>query len=227
MINYWKAFWTRHAQATIDAHPQRQVLRTHHKEPISEELFDILLKDIVEKLDLRSDDVVLDLCCGNGLITQHIAPLCTSVIAVDFVQELVDQIDRKKHPNIYVFAQDIRRLRFGTSVFDKVMIYSGIQYLSLKETHSLFEAVMRWLRGDGLFFVGDIPDQDKLLRFFGAWEAGSGSVTREPPIIGTWFSAEWLEKLGRAVGFKRILILPQPKGTLNAHYRFDMIMRKG
>ncbi|KAF5426066.1 hypothetical protein C5S39_15305 [Candidatus Methanophagaceae archaeon] len=52
MENYWKIFWTEHAGSTTSGHPQRQVLRTLHKKPISEAQFQRILKDIEEKVEI-------------------------------------------------------------------------------------------------------------------------------------------------------------------------------
>jgi SAM-dependent methyltransferase len=225
----WKKFWIEHAKSTVFEHPQCQVLRTLSGQPISEVLFRRILRDIEEKLEIHCDDEVLDLCCGNGLITQHLASRCKRVVAVDFAPELVAQIDLGEHPNISVIVEDILRVDFQEHSFDKVIIYAGVQYLSHRETVCLFDSVMRWLKRYGIFYVGDIPDRERIWGFFNTDErerAHFDSIKNDKPIVGTWFDSEWLLKLGRYANFESIEILQQSADLPYSHYRFDMALRK-
>lgn len=229
MENYWKTFWTEHARSTTSGHPQRQVLRTLHKKPISEAQFQSILKDIEDKVEICHNDEVLDLCCGNGLITKYLASKCKRVIGVDFAQELVAQIDREKYQNISLVIDDISKVDFKEQSFDKVIIYAGLQYFSYKEIVYFFDSVICWLKSNGLFYIGDIPDRERLWDFFNTDErerAYFDSIKNDKPIIGTWFRSEWLVKLGTNTGFKHIKILQQPEGFPYSHYRFDMVLKK-
>lgn len=229
MDNYWQMFWAEHARSTVSGHSQCQVLRTLHKKPIGEEQFRKILKDIEEKMGICYDDDVLDLCCGNGIITEHLASKCKRVVGVDFAPELVAQIDLQEHPNISVIIEDVRRIDFEERSFDKAIIYAGLQYLSHKETVCLFKSAVRWLKSSGLFYIGDIPDRERLWNFFNTDErerAHFDSIKNDEPIVGTWFDPEWLVKLGKHTGFQDIKILRQPKALPYSHYRFNMILKK-
>jgi len=229
MDNYWKAFWTEHAKSTVSEHLQYQVLRTLDKKPISEAQFQNILKDIEIKTKISRSDEVLDLCCGNGLITKYLASKCKRVIGVDFAQELVAQIDLEKYQNISVLIEDIRQVDFKEHSFDKVIIYAGLQYFSYKETVYFFESVIRWLKSNGLFYIGDIPNRERLWNFFNTGErerAYFDFIKNDKPIIGTWFDPEWLAKLGKNTDFKDIEILQQPEDLPYSHYRFDMVLKK-
>ena len=229
MDNYWNTFWRKHSKSTTSQDPQCHVLRTLNKKPISNTLFQRILKDIEEKLEIYHSDEVLDLCCGNGLITAHIASKCKRVIGVDFAKELIAQIDVEKHKNISVVKEDIRKVNFEEQSFNKVVIYAGLQYLSYKEAISLFESVMRWLKSDGLFYIGDIPDWKRLWNFFNTNEREKthfDSIKNDKPIIGTWFDSEWLVKLGRYTNFNEIVVLQQPDDFPYSHYRFDIVLKK-
>lgn len=229
MDDYWKAFWAEHVQATASQHIQSQVLRTLNKAPISELQFQGILKEIEGKMEICTNDEVLDLCCGNGVITKYLASKCKRVVGVDFMPELVAQIDLEKHPNICRIVEDVRKVDFKEQSFDKVIIYAGLQYLSYKETIYLFESVVRWLKNDGLFYIGDIPDRERRWNFFNTDErerAYFDSIKNEKPIVGTWFESEWLVKLGRYTSFKDVEILQQSKGLPYAHYRFGIVLKK-
>jgi len=229
MDSYWKKFWNEHAKSSISKQQQHQVLRTLGKKPVTDEQFLMMLKHIEKKMNMTHDDVILDLCCGNGLFTVFFASKCKKVVGVDFARELIAQIDPKKYKNILVKVEDVRKVNFKEKTFDKVFVYAGLQYLTYKETVYLFEAAIRWLRSKGLFFIGDIPDKAKMWDFFNTEEREYiyfDSLKNEKPIIGTWFDKSWLLRLGKYVGFKEIKILKQPQGFPYSHYRFDMILKK-
>jgi cyclopropane fatty-acyl-phospholipid synthase-like methyltransferase len=229
MNDFWKEFWIKHSCATKFDPPQVQVLRTINKQPISDEEFNAILKDIEEKMDINIGDVVLDLCCGNGLITTYLAPKCKKVVGVDFAQDLTLQIDLVKYSNISIIIEDILRVQFEQKTFDKILIYAGIQYLSVVETIYFFESVVKWLKNDGLFFIGDVPDQSRLWNFYNSNERQAvyfEALKNDAPLIGTWFEPQWLINLGKYSGFKKVDILSQPASLPYSHYRFDMILKK-
>ena len=66
--NYWENFWNENNILNSE-NPQNQVGRALNKEPISEELWIKTLSYIFNTINITSNDVVLDLCAGNGLIT--------------------------------------------------------------------------------------------------------------------------------------------------------------
>jgi len=229
MNDFWKEFWINHGQANVSNHLQSQVLRTINKQPISEGEFQEILRDIEEKLEIKREDIVLDLCCGNGLITMHLASKCAKIIGVDFAQELISQINLEKHPNISIVIADIREVKFDIESFDKIIIYAGLQYLTHKETIYLFESASEWLKKDGLFFLGDILDSNHLWDFSNNKERQAAyfdTLKKDAPFIGTWFESQWLMNLGKYVGFKKVNILAQPAHLPYSHYRFDILLQK-
>src|SRR6185503_280662 len=137
-------------------------LRTINKQPISDTEFQAILNDIEEKMAINSGDVVLDLCCGNGLIATYLASKCEKVVGVDFAKDFALQIDLVRYPNISIIIEDIRKVQFEGATFDKIIIYAGIQYLTYKEAIYFFESVIKWLKKDGAFFIGDLLDQNRI-----------------------------------------------------------------
>lgn len=229
MDDFWRVFWTTHAHATLAEPLQIQVLRTLDKQPVSEKEFQDILNVIDERMAINQNDVVLDLCCGNGLITTHLASRCKEIIGVDFARELSLQIDQVKYPNISVIIEDVRKVQFEQETFDKIIIYAGIQYLSPKESIYFFESVIKWLKKGGLFFIGDVPNQNCLWDFSNSPERQAAyfdALKNDTPLIGTWFEPQWLKNLGIYVGFKEADILPQPASLPYSHYRFDALFVK-
>jgi cyclopropane fatty-acyl-phospholipid synthase-like methyltransferase len=229
MNNSWKEYWENHAKFSIDRDPQSQVLRTLNKTPVEDKIFKEILQDIESKMEISPNDKVLELCCGNGLITTYLASRCNRIVGVDFIPNLAEQIDIKKNTNISIIVEDITKVHFNSESFDKVIIYAGLQYLDYKNVITLFESVFRWLENNGLFFIGDIPDQERIWDFYNSQDREKvyfESVKNNKPIIGTWFNAKWLEKLGVYANFNNIKVCQQPSHFPYAHFRFDMVLKK-
>ncbi len=229
MNNFWKEFWITHSRDTISNDLQAQVLRTINKQPISEKEFQEILIDIEEKTEIKRDDIVLDLCCGNGLITTHLAPKCAKIIGVDFARELTSQINLEKHPNISIVIEDVREVKFEKESFNKMIMYAGLQYLTHKETILFFESAIKWLKRNGLFFIGDILDSNHLWAFSNNKERQAAyfdTLKKDTPFIGTWFESQWLINLGKYVGFKKVNVLAQPAHLPYSHYRFDILLQR-
>ncbi len=227
--NYWVNFWNEYSQELKNKDPQTQVLRTFNKKPIDKELWEHTLSHIMKYLDIQSTDNVLDLCSGNGLITKEISLNCKTVTAVDISENLLKQIDTNTYNNINTIISDIRELSFNENLFNKIIIYAGIQYLGLKEVVILFKQMYKWLEKGGICFLGDIPDIEKRWEFFNTKERETiffESIQNEHPIVGTWFDKNFLLKLSNYCGFTESKVIKQHKGMIYSHFRFDMYIKK-
>ena len=227
--DYWTNYWLEHSKNIKGKKPQSQVLRTFNKQDINDDKWNLTLSHVIKYLDLRTSDIVLDLCCGNGLITREISKKCMSVTAVDISDELISEINVESNNNIKIIVQDIRDVEFENNTFSKVIIYAGIQYLNYKETLLLFKAVYNWMKIDGIFFIGDIPDINRIWHFYNTKQRESiyfNSIEEEAPIVGTWYNKDFLQKLANYCSFKEVEIIEQHKDMIYSHFRFDMYMKR-
>jgi len=227
--DYWINFWKKHAKDSKNEDSQLQVLRTFNKKPIDKKKWELTLINIEQNLNIQSSDIILDLGCGNGLISEYLSKRCKSVTAVDISQELINEIDIKKYKNIKPIVKDIRKIEFKKNSFSKIIIYAGIQYLDYKETINIFESILKWLKSEGIFFIGDIPDSDRLWCFFNTKEREKvffNSIKNNSPIVGTWFKKTFLLKLANYCGFNDARIISQHKNMIYSHFRYDMRIKK-
>jgi SAM-dependent methyltransferase len=229
MDDGWIGFWRQHAQTTSKSEPQVQVLRTCGGHPIAPELFELLVQRIVSKLDLHPKHAVLDLCCGNGLITNAIAELSGLVVAVDVVPDFVTAAGRSPSGKVQPLLADVRNVSFSAASFDRVLLFAGLQYLSHRDALELLQRVHHCLAEDGLVYVGDVPDASCRWKFFDTKERRAAyfeALVAGHPIVGTWFDRDWLVYAALHCGFVQAEILDQPDALPYAHYRFDVLLRK-
>ena len=225
--DYWVQFWKDHGQRTRSEDPQTQVLRTLNRKPIDDEKWQYTLGVIEEVINPGPNDDILDLCCGNGLVARKLLESARSVTAVDVSDCLVKSIGEVK--GITPIISDIRTVQFEPETFHKIVFYAGLQYFSDREVIAIFERVFLWLRTEGLFYIGDIPDVERIWTFYNDREregAYFDSIKFGKPIIGTWFDRKFLQKLSNYVGFSQCRTLTQDKELIYSSYRFDMIMKK-
>jgi len=229
MSNYWKKHWN----ATLEnTDVQNQVGRTVNKNPISNEIFKKTVNWVMQKMQINSDSIILELCCGNGAWTTHIAKQGKHIIAVDFSEPLLSvlksQLAKQRIRNVDIKLEDVSTIKeedykHCTHVF----LYFALQHFSEKETIFMFETVYNILRNSkkGIFYIGDIPDREKLWNFASTKEYVKmyfDSLKIDSPSIGTWYIKSDLLKLAEYTGFNRCEVIEQPSWQINSKYRFDM-----
>lgn len=227
MTDYWKRFWLSHAKENQHNEPQIQVLRTLNKQPVDSCIFADIVESIALMLKPEPNHSLLDLCCGNGLITRELFSRFKTVSAVDLSQEFVSQLSRELKGHITTFAADARTIEFPANSFDRILLYAGIQYFSESETINLFLRLKHWIKDGGRVVIGDIPDATRKWDFFNSEErehAYFEALRIEEPIVGYWFEPQWLEKLGNHTGFASAAARLQPDIFPFQHYRFDLVL---
>jgi|APSaa5957512535_1039671.scaffolds.fasta_scaffold16462_4 cyclopropane fatty-acyl-phospholipid synthase-like methyltransferase len=221
---YWAEFWN-NDQIINNKDPQLQVGRSIAGVPISDEQWLDVLNDVSKKLCLNSDDVLLDIGSGSGLISMPFAKIIKSVTAVDISEKLLQKYDKK----INTICSDIFDVEFDKQQFSKIVIYFAIQHFSKQEVVILLRKAKEWLTPQGILLIGDIPDEQKIFDFYNTRERERAlfhAIESNSPIIGTWFSKFFFMKLGGVLEFSDVTIREQPKEFINHHYRFDVIFKK-
>ena len=229
MSSYWKKHWN---SILHDADKQSQVGRTVNKKPISSDIFKKTFDWVSQKMEIKRESVILELCCGNGVWTTHFSRLVKHVTAVDFSEPLLNvlktELETQKITNVEVKSEDVSVINDKDyKYFTHIFWYFAIQHFSEREIVFLFETAYNILKNTegGTFYIGDIPDKEKLWEFVHTKEYTKmyfDSVKNNSPAIGTWFMKKDLMKLAEYTGFAKHEIIDQPKWQINSNYRFDM-----
>lgn len=227
--DYWVDFWNKYTKNYNEQDEQSQVLRTLNKKPISDDIWEFTLTTIDNAIEPDKDDSVLELCCGNGLISRHLSSKVKKIISIDVSKELINTISQNEYPNIEAITSDIRSLSYENNFFDKVVIYAGIQYLTYSETIKLLEQIYAWLKPNGICFIGDIPDKNKLWNFYNTLEREAvyfNNTKKEIDVVGTWFEKDFFEKLGRFIGYSDTQEIVQDEKLIYSSFRYDFKLTK-
>lgn len=230
MSDYWKQYWNS-ISANLD--DQSQIGRTVRKEPISKEVFQKTFDWVSNNMRVNENSNILELCCGNGVWTIPFAKQAKHVTAIDFSNPLLDVLKSKclneNIDNVDIKLQNVLDIKADQyRIFSHIFLYFAIQHFSEKETILLFETAYNILKNNGgIFYIGDIPDRQKLWDFANTKEYAKmyfDSVKNDAPAIGTWFIKEELKKIADYAGFSKCEIIEQPNWQINSKYRFDMML---
>ena len=92
----------------------KQVGHTERGRAISDAQFRAMLASLRARLDLRTDDVLLDLCCGNGVFTRHLAGHVHHAVGVDFSRDLIAIAEaHHRADNLVYHGQNVKELKLG------------------------------------------------------------------------------------------------------------------
>jgi cyclopropane fatty-acyl-phospholipid synthase-like methyltransferase len=226
--SYWTRFWVDHGAKSRGDDPQSQVLRTSGGRPVTPEVVGILVGELVRLLELDRSRSLLDLCCGNGVLTAELAKSALRTFGVDLSPELIAAARERGAENLEFTVADVRAIELPRTAFDRILLYAGIQYLDEAETVALLERARQWLADGGLLVLGDVPDLRRRWSFFDSPDrrrAYFRGIASGEPIIGTWFDPDWLRHAAVYAGFEKAEILDQDPRLPYAHFRFDARLR--
>ncbi len=228
MDDYWNQYWN-YSDIINRENKHAQVGRTIQGIPLEGWLWDKTIEFVFNHLDLELSMSALDLCAGNGLITEPLSQKVKFVIAVDCSKKFIDSINKKQLENTTAICCDARSFKFKDNFFDISICYFALQHFKVHESIELFRNIYHLMKPGGKFYIGDIPDLDRIWEFHSTDNYKSvffESLERREPIIGTWYKKDTLINLSKYIGYSKQEIITQEKFMINNHYRFDMLLIK-
>ena len=233
----WHSFWQNYRIKKIESDKDLlyQVGKTVRGVSVSDKIFQTLIKDIQKKLELNRNDHLLDLCCGNGVLTKALSIYTYKVTGVDFSKPYI--LNAKKFKcgkNISYLINDVNNMskhNLISNVGDNVsaiLLYDALAYFSYNMLDALLSNISesysefpRMLIGSVLYspckfnFYNTIPRKISFLinTFFSKYNYG----------IGKWWKPEEFKSLASSHKLD-YLILNQPENYPTSHYRKDIFL---
>jgi cyclopropane fatty-acyl-phospholipid synthase-like methyltransferase len=203
-----------------------QVRRTVYGKPVSEYQIQIMVDAIVAGLKLRQPNVVLDIGCGNGALTERLFPHCDECLGVDFSEYLVSVANTRFASPGHVFVcQDALEyvVREANPLrFDKVLCFAVFPYLSDANACQLLASLNRRFLNVGTVFVGNIPDPDCATGFFKNCDRARPELDNPASQIGVWRTKVQMMAMAEQAGW-RVRFQHMPREFYQAHYRYNAI----
>lgn len=140
------AFWTKNSK---EASLEEMMLNSDAKSIRSLEE-----PEVLGSLPSLLDKDVVELACGIGRFTSHLAQQANSVIALDFMENFVlkNEEENSHYGNIKFVQADVTQFDLDDASVDVVFSNWILMYLSDEEVLELFRKILRWLRPGGFFF---------------------------------------------------------------------------
>jgi 2-polyprenyl-3-methyl-5-hydroxy-6-metoxy-1,4-benzoquinol methylase len=224
----WKEFWDQFPAKFKDTDFLRQVGKTVGGQPISAEQFGRLIQDIHNALELDSQDRVLDLCCGNGVITSAVASSCASILGVDYSAPLIDVARKHNKPaNAEYFCAsvlDSGLKRVARGPYTKVYMYEALQHFKESDLPILLNLLRDVTSPRAIMLLASVPDADRLWDFYDTPERQADyrkRMSENREAIGTWWKKEKISQIASEHGLDATFLAQNPI-LHTAHYRFDV-----
>jgi SAM-dependent methyltransferase len=227
----WKKYYTELPDKFEETEFLKQVGKTISGQPITQAQFSAQLADINNALNISRNDIVLDMCCGNGIITAQISKACESVAGVDFSEPLISIAKRYNSPNNVKYycmsALDPEIKNISIKPFTKIYMYEALQHFEEGDLQKLLVLIREMAASDAIIFFGGIPDNDRIWNFYDTEERRQDYWKRKNEnreAIGTWWKRDYIADICRLCRFDSVFLDQNPV-LYSAHYRFDVQLK--
>lgn len=207
-----------------------QVRRTVNGQPVGREQIAMIVEAIGVGLDLRADDAVLDIACGNGALSAHLFDSCRQLVGIDHSEYLIEVAERNfaRSPD-YVFlvadAAGFVTCDGEPDRFTKVLCYGSFSFLSDTDARTVLERLDRRFSRVERIYLGNLPDRERAALFYSNRFDYAVELDDHRAQIGVWRSPGQLERLARSCGWTA-RIHRMPDSFYAHHYRYDAILER-
>lgn len=225
----WQSYWDQ--QAIRHENPHAQVARVQGGKASNQKELVKIAAYIKETLDIQATDHVLDVCCGNGMLSHELATYCATLLGIDFSAPHV-KIAKESFcaDNITFLLGDARQLPgIEANTFEKINLFFSFQYFdSYEEGEQVIIQMANKLKVGGKILIGDVPDAAKLHVFYPSFFQRLRyrlARIRGRDLMGRFWKESDMRKMAARAGL-HIEKREQPKDFLYQHYRVDYLMGK-
>jgi ubiquinone/menaquinone biosynthesis C-methylase UbiE len=227
----WKHFWQ---QIGTQQNPLLQVGRKVGEVVQDEHVLEAYAAYIALTLELSQNDVLLDVCCGNGLLTSYLAKHCKAILGVDFSQTHIDYANIHFASSTVTF-QCVDALMLEKKTLNGESFSSGFTKSTLCFSFQYFESeqlglqVVRGIFKQGVkrLFITDIPDSEHFLVYYHSFLKLARLLKQnlfKQNDMGKFWSEKELLYIAKSLGLKGNKIL-QPAYFPYSAYRSDFIFK--
>ncbi|MDA8296857.1 MAG: class I SAM-dependent methyltransferase [Actinomycetota bacterium] len=119
-----------------------------------------VVEQVVKEAAPAPDEAAVDLGCGSGQLTLKIAPLVSSIVAVDVSQAMIDLLEenarRSGISNVSGRVAAVEHLDLGAASVDLVVSNYVLHHLRDEDKAVLVRHAASWLRPGGRLVIGDM-----------------------------------------------------------------------
>lgn len=228
----WETFWSnyRNVESNQEEDLFFQVGKTINKEPISNDVFIEMIQNLESTLQLKSTDVLLEMCCGNGLLTKPLSAICKNVYAFDFTPHLIETAKKFKISNNIVYkAGDAKSDFFSLFDFQKLpnkyLMNDSLGYFTPYELKNILLLILGKVDNFSFYITG-IPSDELKWNFYNTPErkkvylSYSENSDESNGGMGRWWKSEEFISISEDLNLK-VSLANQSKTISN--YRMNVL----
>ena len=133
--------------------------KTWDKDEMIKQLSSAVGSTILKHTPLNEQMVVMDFGAGTGLVSSHVAPRVSKIVAVDISQAMLDKLVAKPelHGKVEAVCQNI----LDTPLSDKFdLIISAMAMHHVEDTAQLFQTLSDHLKPGAMVALADLDRED-------------------------------------------------------------------
>jgi len=205
-----------------------QVMRTVNGVPVGEDQIVLIVNAIKAALELEQTDILLDLCCGNGALTDRLFKACSGGLGVDFSEPLIAIANQYflSPPHRDYQLCDIEEFvstTTDTTRFTRCLCYGSFMFLPEQKASQVLLQVHARFHNIDRFFIGNLPDRSKADVYLADKKLASIIYDDPASPIGIWRTQAAFADLARACGWQA-RFSHMPATFYGAAYRYDVLL---
>lgn len=225
------SFYKEHPKSCAPDDFWGQVKRTVNGMPVSDDQIAMIVEAVSYGLDLRQDDLLLDLCCGNGALSRLFFEKCRGGLGVDFSKKLIEVAKENFEclpSQVYLLDDVVEHARNETEPerYTKLLCYGSFAYLEAHRAEELVRLCFERFSNASVFYIGNLPDKDQMETFFTDRTYSEGIENEADSAIGIWRTTDELCAIAEAAGWE-VSFRTMPKDFYAARYRYDVVLTRG
>lgn len=207
-----------------------QIRRTVQGEPVSDEQIRMIVDAIHAALQLKKGDVLLDLACGNGALSQLLFDSIAAYLGVDFSEHLIKVAKNnfEKLPDYRFVTQgaaEYVREEAHPGKFTKVLCYGSFSYFPAADAAEVLRALHDKFTNVQSVFIGNLPDRERAALFYKIKPASAEEMSDSSSQIGIWRTQKEFAQLAADAGWKSKFSV-MPAEYYAGYYRYDVLLTR-
>lgn len=205
-----------------------QVKRTVDGKPVDEGQIQMIVSAVSDNLALTKRDRLLDLCCGNGALSNLVFANCGGGVGVDISEYLIEiaQRDFQYLPERryeLCSVNDYLRQEPNPEQFTKALCYGAFMFLDEKMSRDFLLQLLHRFPQVKRLFLGNLPDKARMKAFFRPGNYLPGMEDDPTSPIGIWRTEQEFTALAEECGWEA-RISRMPDTFYAAKYRYDAVL---
>lgn len=206
-----------------------QVRRTVNGVPVSDDQIKLIVDTVRTALNLKPEDTLLDIACGNGALSHLLFDSCSGYLGVDLSEHLISvaKANFEKLPSHQFMQQgaaEYVRAEPRPERFSKVLCYGSFPYFPAADAAEVLRTLHDKFTNTQSVFIGNLPDKERAAEFY-----------KRPPNteelmdcfsqIGIWRTRDEFAQLAGDAGWK-VRFSTMPAGFYSSYYRYDALLSR-